>query len=136
VQLRHVDAWIAARQRLDARYREHLDELPGLRCLRPPHEQRHNYYNFPVDVAPGEFVTRDHLCAELKRHGIHARRYFHPLLSELPMYREHASASRDRMPVATAIANRMLCLPLYHDLPDEDQDRVISVIRHCLPTLT
>lgn len=131
-QLLHVDTWITARQRLDARYRENLAGMSWLRCLAAPAGQRHNYYNFPIEIASGH-TNRDKVFAELRRHGIHARRYFHPLLSELPMYRQHPSAHPDRLPIATAAASRMLCLPLYHDLQDAEQDRVIAAIHELHP---
>ena len=52
----------------------------------------------------------------LKDKGIHPRRYFYPLISEFPMYRGLPSAHRENLPVATASALQVLCLPIYPDL--------------------
>lgn len=134
VQLRHVDAWIAAREQRDAHYRTQLADLPGLECLAHPNEQQHNYYNFPVRITTGSPLTRDQLFQKLRNQSILARRYFHPLLSELPMYRQHPSADPARLANATAAADQMLCLPLYHDLRQEDQDLVVDVVRRSLTT--
>ena len=74
-------------------------------------------------------ISRDTLFERLKANDIHARRYFYPLISSFSMYRHLPSAQPGKMPVAEDIAQRILCLPIYPDLTDEDQDRVMAVIR-------
>jgi dTDP-4-amino-4,6-dideoxygalactose transaminase len=74
-------------------------------------------------------LSRDELYDKLKANGIFARRYFYPLLSDLPMYRSLDSAHASNLPVATRAAQQILCLPIYHDLGEADQDRVIDLIR-------
>ena len=49
----------------------------------------------------------------LREVGIFPRRYFYPLISEFPMYRGLPSAHRDNLPVASAAALQVLCLPIY-----------------------
>ncbi|HRD91984.1 MAG TPA: DegT/DnrJ/EryC1/StrS family aminotransferase, partial [Accumulibacter sp.] len=61
-------------------------------------------------------ISRDELYQRLKDNGIHPRRYFYPLISEFSMYRGLPSAHRDHLPVATAAAQAVLCLPIYPDL--------------------
>lgn len=129
VQLRHVDAAIVARQRIDARYREALDVVPGITCLPPDGEVRSNFAYFPILVDAAYPLSRDALYAHLKAHGIHPRRYFYPLISEFPMYRGHASAHRSNLPVATDAAQKILCLPIYPDLDDTACKRIIDLIR-------
>ena len=62
-------------------------------------------------------MSRDSLYEKLKDHGIHARRYFYPLISDFPMYQSMPSAHRDNLPVATVAAAQVLCLPIYPTLP-------------------
>ncbi len=45
------------------------------------------------------------------------------------MYRNLATASVDHLPAANAIAEQILCLPIYPDLTEADQLRVIDIIR-------
>jgi dTDP-4-amino-4,6-dideoxygalactose transaminase len=59
----------------------------------------------------------------------YARRYFFPLLSNLPMYRHLPSAGEETLPVAKRAAEQVLCLPYYHDLAEADQMRLVEVIR-------
>lgn len=128
VQLRHVDAAIARRAEIDARYRAHLSGAPGIRCLPVPTELRPNFAYFPVLVGPEYPMRRDALYHRLREQGIFARRYFYPLISEFPMYRGLASTRRNNLPVASRIAEEVLCLPLYPALTDTEVDRIASII--------
>lgn len=129
LQLRHIDAALARRADIDRLYREALRDVPGLRCHPdiPPDGANRAY--FPIMVEPEYPLSRDALYARLKDHGIHARRYFYPLISDFPMYRGLPSAQRDRLPNAARAADRVLCLPIYPDLSAEDQQRIIALLR-------
>jgi len=129
LQLQHVGRAIERRGQIDALYRQLLGGLPGVRLLDKPADATANRSYFPILVG-GEFpVSRDALYQLLKDQGIHARRYFHPLISDFPMYRGLPSADPARMPVARAASAQVLCLPIYPALSDEDVYRVVQVIR-------
>ena len=57
---------------------------------------------------------------------VQRRRYFYPLISEFPMYRGLPSARRDHLPVASKVAEQVICLPIYPDLSLDDQNRIIE----------
>ena len=128
VQLRHIDQAIPRRGELDARYRARLMEVPGLTCPPVMAPGQANFAYFPVLVGERFGTTRDALYHALRGHGIMVRRYFYPLISSFPMYRGLPSARPDTLPVATDAANRILCLPIYPNLTDAEQDRVIDLI--------
>ncbi len=130
-QLAHVDGDIAKRAVVSQRYYDRLRAVPGLRCVCAPDEPGRNHYNFPILVGPDYPLTCAALHARLKEHQIFARRYFHPLLTQLPMYRDLPSADPAGLPRSVEATGRVLCLPIYPDLAPEDQDRVIDVI--CRP---
>jgi dTDP-4-amino-4,6-dideoxygalactose transaminase len=129
-QLKHLERAIHARQLLDARYREGLSGINGIRVvpLIPGVEQNYSY--FPILVGPEYHETRDALCERLKSHGIFARRYFHPLISNLLFYKDLPSASERYLPVANRCAEQVLCLPLYPSLSSGDVDSIIEWIRN------
>lgn len=129
LQLRHVDQAIEARGRIDARYRQALADVPGIRIVPPPARASRNYSYFPVLVEPEYGMSRDDLYEVLRKNDILSRRYFYPLISEMPMYRGIPSAASQNLPVATRVARQVLCLPIYPDLGDDEQDRVIQVLR-------
>ena len=128
LQLNHIDAALARRQEIDATYRYLLKDVQGINCLQDAGEAVANYSYFPILVEADYPLSRDDLYQKLKDHGIFARRYFYPLITDFPMYRGLPSAHRENLPVATAAAQKVMCLPIYPNLSSEDIQRVLSVI--------
>jgi dTDP-4-amino-4,6-dideoxygalactose transaminase len=129
LQLRHLDSVLRQRSLVDKRYREALAEVPGIRCLPIPVGVEPNFSYFPILVTEEYGESRDQLYDRLKESSIYTRRYFFPLLSSLPMYRDLPSAAAENLPVAIRAAEQVLCLPIYPDLSVEDQSRIIEPIR-------
>ena len=128
LQLRHVDQAIAARQAIDTLYRELLQGVAGIACLRPGgHVSNHAY--FPVLVEPGYPLDRDALYALLHSRGIRARRYFYPPITDFPMYKGLPSANRDLLPHAYQASHQVICLPIYPDLPHETVAQIAALVR-------
>lgn len=129
LQLKHMKTIMESRARIDAVYRSELADVQGIRCIASSRHEVANYSYFPIIVESAYPFSRDALYQRLKDHGINARRYFYPLISDFPMYRGLPSAKRSNLPVAAAAADRVLCLPIYPALQAGDQQRVIDVIR-------
>jgi len=129
LQLKHVGRAIERRRQVDALYRSLLGGLPGLRMIDKPLNATANQSYFPILVGPQFATSRDALYQRLKEQGIHARRYFYPLISDFPMYRGLPSADPAGLPVAAAASSQVLCLPIYPALTDEDVFRIVDVIR-------
>lgn len=128
LQLQGIEAAIAKRRAIDAHYRAGLSGIEGIACVGDAGEAVANYAYFPILVKPGYRSSRDALYQRLRDAQIHARRYFYPLITDFPMYRGLPSAAPANLPVATRIAQQVICLPIYPHLATEDADRVISVI--------
>ncbi|MEY8688682.1 MAG: DegT/DnrJ/EryC1/StrS family aminotransferase [Leptothrix sp. (in: b-proteobacteria)] len=129
IQLQHIDAALQRRAEIAARYRAELANLPGIRCVMDSGERVANHSYFPILIDAEFPVGRDALYTQMREHNIFARRYFYPLISDFPMYRGMPSADPSRLPVASEISRKVLCLPIYPTLSDEEQGRVIEVIR-------
>lgn len=131
LNLKQVDSAIEARRQVAVRYREALRDVPGISFFDDMPGVRHNYSYFPIFVKAEEYgMTRDELYFKLKEHNILGRRYFYPLISKFSTYRGLPSASSDNLPVATRIANEVICLPMHHELNEEEIDRVIKILKH------
>ena len=128
LQLQHIAKALARRKLIDLAYRERLREVRGIHCLGDAGETQANYAYFPILVQPGYPLSRDALNQRLRDKGIFPRRYFYPLISEFPMYRGLPSAHRDNLPVASAAALQVLCLPIYPDLPLTAVEEISSII--------
>jgi dTDP-4-amino-4,6-dideoxygalactose transaminase len=121
--LQHVNEAIERNRIIDARYRAGLAGIPGLQC--PPVGPGSNGAYFALRVKDDYGESRDELHARLHRHGILARRYFYPLLPDFPLYAQAVSGPLD---AAREAAARVVCLPIYPDLPLVEVDRIISLI--------
>jgi dTDP-4-amino-4,6-dideoxygalactose transaminase len=130
-QLPRLDSWIDYRATLWERYDELLAELP-LQTPPPPEpgtrHARHLYY---VLLDPGAPCTRDELLDGLTARqigtGVHYRGvHLHPF------YRDKYALTPDRFPVATAISERTLSLPLSPKVSEADQDDVVAALRDLL----
>ena len=120
---------MARRKEIDAFYRQRLKEVNGISVVESSGQEVANYSYFPILIEPEYPLSRDELYQKLKDENIFARRYFYPLISEFPMYRGMTSAKRDNLPVANATANKVICLPIYPALTNEDLSRIIEVIK-------
>lgn len=134
LQLRYVEQAISRRGAIDRLYRELLADLPGIRCVGDSGELVRNHGYFPILVEADYPLSRDALYDTLKAAGFHARRYFYPLISDFPMYRGLPSASRDRLPVAASVAERVLCLPIYPALEDQTVRDIVAVLARAVQT--
>ena len=56
------------------------------------------------------------------------RRYFYPLISTFSTYKGLPSAIPENLPVATRIANEVICLPMHHELSVNDIDRILEIV--------
>jgi dTDP-4-amino-4,6-dideoxygalactose transaminase len=128
LQLKRVDAALRRRRAIDSRYRQGLAGVAGIHCLGAAGETAANYAYFPILVRPGYPLTREALYEKLRDNGIHARRYFYPLISDFPMYRGLPSAAQSNLPVASKAASEVLCLPIYPALSDEQVDAVVELL--------
>lgn len=129
INLKQVDKAIAARHHVADAYRKALKDVPGIRFLEDVSGVRHNYAYFPIFVDAERYgMTRDELYFKMKEHNVLGRRYFYPLISTFSTYRGLESAAPDNLPVATKIAEQVICLPMYYGLTDEDVERIISFI--------
>lgn len=132
LNLKQVDAAIEKRRQVAVKYREALRNVPGIRFFDDMSGVRHNYSYFPIFVDAKEYgMTRDELYFKMKDAGVLGRRYFYPLISTFSTYRGLPSASSQNLPVATRIANEVICIPMHHELSDIDIEKVIKIVsRH------
>jgi len=129
LNLRQVDDSIEKRHQVAIRYRAALRNVKGVRFFDDMPDVRHNYSYFPIFVNAEEYgMTRDELYFKMKEKGVFGRRYFYPLISTFSTYCGLPSASPENLPVATRIANEVICLPMHHLLDDEDMDRILNLI--------
>jgi dTDP-4-amino-4,6-dideoxygalactose transaminase len=129
LNLKQVDAAIEARHKVADAYRAALKDVKGIRFFNDMAGVRHNYSYFPIFVDAEQYgMTRDELYEKMKAANVYGRRYFYPLITAFEPYRDYPTASPDNLPVATKIADQVICLPMHHALSEVDVERVSNVI--------
>ena len=129
LNLKQVDAAIEARHKVADQYREVLRDVPGIRVMEDIPGVRHNYSYFPIFIDAEKYgMTRDELYFKMKENNILGRRYFYPLISEFSTYRGLESARPENLPVATQMAESVICLPMYYGLKQLDIECIIKNI--------
>lgn len=130
LNLKQVDQAIEARKVISDLYREGLKDVAGVRLLAEPQGVRNNYSYFPIFIEEKEYgMSRDALYFKLQEENIFGRRYFYPLISQFMMYKDLESARPENIPVATRIAEEVLCLPIYYGLENQDVEKIIEIIK-------
>lgn len=129
LNLQQVDQAIAKRRHVAQWYREALRDVPGVRFFDDTPGVKHNYIYFPVFINAKEYGrTRDELYFELKANGVFGRRYFYPLISAFSTYRGLPSSAPENLPVATRMANEVICLPMHPELTELEVEKTIQLI--------
>lgn len=110
---RYIESILDGRKKLCNTYETIFSEL-GLNLKRPqiPDTTKYNYAYFPI-----VFETESQLIEArlyLNELSIYPRRYFFPSLDKLPYV-----FNQNNLEVASSVASRVLCLPLYQDLDTE-----------------
>jgi dTDP-4-amino-4,6-dideoxygalactose transaminase len=124
--LRYIDNEIKMRKRVAEQYLSNLEGIEGIKLNKQQSGVKSNYAYFPV-VFDNYKRIRDEVYEELKEQNIIARKYFYPLTNSFACYKDKFNP--DDTPVAKYIAERVLTLPLYADLEQEDVDRICKIIK-------
>lgn len=132
VQLGRLDEVVARRRGLAARYAAALSDLPGVRCVHDPDWGTSNFQSFWIELLPDARVDRDALLAALADADISARRGIMSAHRQ-PAYAGMAHAP---LPVSERLTDNTLIFPLFHQMTDASQDRVVGAIRAALATET
>lgn len=129
LNLKQVDEAIEKRQQVAVKYRNALRNVLGVRFFDDMPGVRHNYSYFPIFINAEEYgMTRDELYFKMREANVLGRRYFFPLISTFSTYRGLPSAAPENLPVATRIANEVICLPMHHELSDDEINKIVGLI--------
>lgn len=128
-QLRRSDWFMARRRAIAAQYREKMSALP----LKHPTEcagVESAWHLYPVQVVSTK-VDRDRLISELKVRNIGTSVHFIPL-HHMTYYRRAFGYRPGQFPVADEFFSRIVSLPFFARMTDEDVDRVIGAVGEIL----
>jgi dTDP-4-amino-4,6-dideoxygalactose transaminase len=126
VQLSRLPQIVARRREIAGRYRAAIRDITGLRAVADPDYGTGNFQSFWVEVGKDYPIDRDGLLEALADEDISARRGIMAAHRQ-PPYRDLTPEAG--LPVTERLTDGTLILPVFHQLTEEDQDRVIAVLR-------
>lgn len=127
VQLRKLGEMVARRRVLARRYQEQLSPIRGLLTVDDPPYGETNYQSFWILLPEEPAVSRDDLLRVLADAGVSARRGIMAAHME-PAYADN----RPSLPVTERLTAHSLILPLFHQMTEQEQDHVVSVVTYAL----
>jgi UDP-2-acetamido-2-deoxy-ribo-hexuluronate aminotransferase len=124
-KLERLEWELQQRARIGARYRGLLADVPGLTqvAVRPDRDSVYAQYTVMVE-------HRAAVQAALAAAGVPTAVHYPKPLNEQPAYAAHCCAGCT--PLAAALADRVLSLPMSADLSEADQDTVVAALRSAL----
>lgn len=119
--LPYLPSIIAQRKRQVENYIEQLSNS-NLDFLKVRENTNWNYSYFPVIFKSEELLLS--AVKKLNDKNIIPRRYFYPSLTTL------GYTQKQQAPIAESISKRILCLPLYHDLSDDNITEIGNIVKN------
>lgn len=121
---------VARRREIVARYMQELGDLPGISFQRINPEGESSYKDFAILVDPeAAGTTRDALGEALAARGIATRKYFAPAIHAQQAFARWRGRAEGKVPVTEWLSERVLCLPVYAGLDDEQVEHVVRSVR-------
>jgi dTDP-4-amino-4,6-dideoxygalactose transaminase len=128
-QLRKLEGFAATRRRLVALYREELAEVDEIELPEESADGRHAWHLFAIRLRLDRLrIDRAEFMAELQRQGVGASVHFIPLPLH-PFFARWAELPENHCPRALELYERLISLPLYPALTDEQVREVARKVR-------
>ncbi len=128
-QLQRVTGFQVRREQIAARFDEALADLPLILPPRPQHAgDLHSWHLYVVRLKDEASINRDQLIDSLFADGIGVSVHYIPLHLH-PYWKERYDLKPEQFPHSQKAYERMVTLPLYTRMTDDDVERVIKAVR-------
>ena len=128
-QIERIDELISRKNEIFSFYKKHLKDLKGISLNPEASDRKSGYWMVNVVFNEELGITRDLLLQQFFDKNIDARVFFWPL-SELEFIDTQVNN-----PVSKFLSNHSINIPCYHDITEEQQLRIIEVIRDIYKTI-
>ncbi len=131
-QLKRLPAFQLRREAIARRYHEALADLPIILPPLPAHAgDLHSWHLYVIRLDDSTETTRDQVIDSLFADGIGVSVHYIPLHMH-PYWKDRYDLQPEQFPHSHKAYQRMLTLPLYTRMTDEDVERVITSVRKAL----
>ena len=115
------------RRKIKKFYDETISKIKGITVPKCPDFTTNSYQYYPIIICKDYPISRDELHNKFKSIGIMTRKYFYPICSDYQCYKNLPSSKN--LPVANALKNKILCLPFYGDLGQDDIIKIAEALK-------
>lgn len=135
-QLRRLEAFVAARQRVVDLYLDALKDVPEIMPPAPARAgERISWFVFVVRLAEGfDLADRDAVLAGLRARGVACRNYFVPIHLQ-PFIQERLGTREGQFPVTEQVAKRAIALPFHNHLTESEVAQVADALKQSIAGL-
>ncbi len=128
--LEQVNEEIERRKEITNLYRDLLEDIPGITASKDIEGVSHNYAYFVIKINKEEYgLSRDEVLSKLAEYNVIAKKYFSPLCSNFQCYKNFPSASKQQLPIANIVADKVLSLPLHGRMENSDVEKICSILK-------
>ena len=125
-QLKKLSGWVERRQAIAWRYNEALVDVEGISPLKVHDDRQSAFHLYVVTIDEDHRgKTRDGLYQQLHANGIKTQVHYIPIHLH-PYYRKQLGTGPGLCPVAERQYTRILSLPIFPTLTNEQVDFVVS----------
>jgi dTDP-4-amino-4,6-dideoxygalactose transaminase len=124
VKGQYIDQWQARRRQIGMYWEQRLKDTPA-RCLSARNSDSHAFHKFVIDVD-----NRDRLRLQLEERKIETKIHYLQPLHEISAYRQYPGP--DILSCASALARRVISLPIYPELTDSEVEYIIDQVIYCV----
>jgi perosamine synthetase len=128
-QLERAEALRAEREALALRYQSQIAEVGEIELPLVPTNRIHSWHLFPIRLRLDRLkIDRNQFITQLRERGVGCSVHWRPLHLH-PYYAEQFGWRPDQFSVATALWERLITLPLFPGMRDEEHQSVVDVVR-------
>lgn len=127
-QLAKLSDIVAARRAKARRYDAAFADVESIITPTVRTAEDINYQLYTIRLRTEQLqIDRDEVIAQLAAHGVASRLYY-PVLHRMQVFREFGDFTDDRFPNATTFERSALSLPVFTNLTEDEQTRVIDAV--------
>ncbi len=128
VKLPYLDKWNHQRREISDRYTQLFKDANIPNIVTPHHCSESVWNQYTICIGAGK---RDHAQSQLREQNIITMIYY-PLPLHLQKVYNHLGYQQGDFPVTENICDRVLSLPMFPELSEEQQERVVSTLQKVL----
>ena len=127
-QIKKVESFLNRRVQIVKKYNDAFEKTEEIQLLKPKSNIKHAHHLYVIVIKTENLrVSRDEVLTEIQKRGIGVAVHFRSLHLQ-PFFKQHFNYKKGMFPQAEYLSDRVISLPLYPKMTDEDVSRVIETV--------